>query len=285
VSAMKFVARRFIGYAVCRQKCTVLGLYNLKTPSDLPASIPSALVEKWDFHLLESIDLDNASQLAVDAFYRPRVTINSKGMSSFEVWFAETFVGPFNAFDKFDAFLTNKWGFESRSRSRLSKPSLKPSSESFILATTLKKDREEDANGNEHNVINDGNHVDSNPIVGIVEISLEKPDGNLAPAVQIFPRPPPTDNDQAYLCNLCVSKQHRRTGMGKALCQLSEQLVVKHWGRKQMYLHVEDSNDAARTLYTSMGYEETPGLNPFEAKLKGMENIRYYKKSLKLDDY
>jgi len=255
----------------------------LKTLSDLPDSIPSSFVEKWDFHLLESSDLENASQLAVDAFYRPRLTINSKGMSGFEVWFAETFVGPFNAFDKFDTFLTNKWGFESRSRSRLSKPSLKPSSESFILATTLKRNREGESNDNRNNVINYGNEVDNNPIVGIVEISLEKPDGNLAPAVQIFPRPPPTDKDQAYLCNLCVSKQHRRTGMGKALCQLSEQLVVKHWGRKQMYLHVEDSNVAARTLYNSMGYEETPGLNPFEAKLKGMENIRYYKKILEME--
>ena len=49
-----------------------------------------------------------------------------------------------------------------------------------------------------------------------------------------------------------------------------------------MYLHVEDSNEAALAMYLSMEYQLTPGLSKFQNKLMGMESIQYYKKSLKV---
>lgn len=288
-----------------------MSLYTLRLGSELPSSIPPSYLNKWTFHILEKEDLDAASLLALDSFYTPRLTINSKGMSGIELWVGESIINSFNSFDKFDTFITNKWGFESRSRSRLTNPSLRLSSESFILAATVNNDKKVDDESNLYrndveNYVRDdkknskpdrfsqregskyggnGGNEGKDALVGIVEIGMEKPDGNLAPAVQIFPRPPPSKEDQPYLCNLCVSRDYRRQGLGKALCQLGEQLVMKHWARNKLYLHVEESNIVASALYQSMGYTITKGLNPLEAKLKGMQNIKYYVKNLILDDW
>jgi len=178
---------------------------------------------------------------------------------------AEKVVEMFNLFEEYDSYSTYKMGFETRSRSRLSEPSLRPSRESFILGATAKN---------------------MTTLLGVVEILLERPTGKLAPAIQVFPRPGrPTAQDQPYLCNLCVKNYYRRRGLGKTLIALSEQLVLKHWQRDRMYLHVINSNADAQRLYEAMGYDKTRGMNRIEAKIKGMQNLSYYTKKLLADDW
>ena len=92
-------------------------------------------------------------------------------------------------------------------------------------------------------------------MVGIVEVSLEEPDGNLAPPLQSPFRGPVRVCEMPYLCNLSIDKKYRRRGLGRLLCEVCERIVMGYWEKTVMYLHVETKNKAAQHLYINMGYE------------------------------
>mmetsp|Transcript_3463 Transcript_3463/g.3612 ORF Transcript_3463/g.3612 Transcript_3463/m.3612 type:complete len:273 (-) Transcript_3463:187-1005(-) len=156
-----------------------------------------------------------------------------------------------------------QFGFRSRSGSRLSYPSMKLNSESCILGATIKGSLE---------------------IVGCVELCLDQPEGRLSPSMRsIFRSSTVSDYEQPYLCNLFVSKHHRRKGLARLMCQLSEELVQIHWNRNVMYLHVEKKNVTAHALYEGMGYRiVTPELSEIQKIRHGVDDVLYYSNPLKL---
>lgn len=57
-----------------------------------------------------------------------------------------------------------------------------------------------------------------------------------------------------YLCNLCISPNYTRLGIGRALCRIVEAIARDKWSYSQIYLHVDPANDAAIQLYDKEGY-------------------------------
>jgi ribosomal protein S18 acetylase RimI-like enzyme len=56
-----------------------------------------------------------------------------------------------------------------------------------------------------------------------------------------------------YLCNLVVSREHRRKGYARRL--VGECLAQgRRWGHGMLYLHVEEKEKAALALYTALGF-------------------------------
>ncbi len=82
----------------------------------------------------------------------------------------------------------------------------------------------------------------SDTIVGSVEVNLKNPS-----LLQ------PWNQKYLYLSNLAVQAEYRRQGVAQMLLQLSERIVLD-WGFSDLYLHVLESNHAARKLYWKAGY-------------------------------
>jgi ribosomal protein S18 acetylase RimI-like enzyme len=215
---------------------------------------------QYSFSLVEYSDLPSISELSMNCFHTPRLKLNTDGMIGLEKFIWNTALQTYDVFDKFDAKNAHYFGFKSRSNKRLYKPGLYLSIDSIILAL---KD------------------IQLNQVVGLVEVCIEAPDGKLAPAFAInSPWRTVKDNFEPYLCNLCVDSSKRRQGLGILLCNVAEKIVFKYWRKRRMYLHVEDSNIAAQSLYSRMGYTLGPQLPSWERQLNGLENILYYTKDL-----
>ena len=255
-------------YGRCRpSESGIIRLYKLEREFPSRELMPTSSKD-WDFHLLETSDLRAASELALECFYTPRITLSLNGMSNTEKWVWGGIINFYGAVDKSDTRNGNYLGMKSRSGNRLSRPSLSLTTDSFILVATPA-----------------GYQKGASPpeLAAIVEICVEKPGGKLAPPIaNPFRQKVARDDEQPYLCNLCVGKAYRRRGLGRLICELAEELVQIHWDRKIMYLHVEKSNTAAQALYLGMGYQlVTPGLSAWEKKMEGIENILYYSNNLK----
>ena len=69
----------------------------------------------------------------------------------------------------------------------------------------------------------------------MAELSLETPDGNLAPPIQSPFKKVSISSDQAYICNLCIDPQYRRKGLAKKLINLCECIVKYYWNKDCMY--------------------------------------------------
>jgi len=82
-----------------------------------------------------------------------------------------------------------------------------------------------------------------------------------------------------YLCNLCVSSSLRSLGIGRALCRIVEAIARDKWGYSHIYLHVDPTNDAARTLYETEGYVDV-GKRWNVLWAGGANEISYYVKRL-----
>ncbi len=82
-----------------------------------------------------------------------------------------------------------------------------------------------------------------------------------------------------YLCNLCVSPSLRSLGIGRALCRIVEAISHERWAYSQIYLHVDPSNDAARTLYRNEGYVDV-GRRWNVIWAGGADEISYYVKKI-----
>jgi ribosomal protein S18 acetylase RimI-like enzyme len=227
---------------------------------DSDGTILSFDQDKYHFALVEEKDLIEVSELSMISFYNPRLKLDTKGMVGIEKKIWNGVIGVFNSLDKMDARNSHFVGFRSRCRSRLLKPGLHISADSILLALLDSVTRK---------------------LVGVVEVSLENPDGKLAPAVAFqVPWRGPKEGQQPYLCNLCVDDSRRRQGLGVLLCKAVELIAMKYWKKDVMYLHVEESNLAAQKLYEKMGYVMGPQLPSWERKLHGLETILYYVKQL-----
>ena len=58
---------------------------------------------------------------------------------------------------------------------------------------------------------------------------------------------------QPYLSNLCVDESFRGKKIGRALVRCVENIAETAWGMSRMYLHVDEENIAALSLYCSEG--------------------------------
>ena len=61
-------------------------------------------------------------------------------------------------------------------------------------------------------------------------------------------------SDEAELRNLAVDSVYRRRGVAKTLLNEAHRSLVAR-GVKQVYLEVRESNEAAKALYSALGYE------------------------------
>ena len=61
--------------------------------------------------------------------------------------------------------------------------------------------------------------------------------------------------DEAEIPNVCVKLSARKQGIGKQMLTVLEE-EAKELGIKILYLEVRESNQPARNLYTSFGFEE-----------------------------
>jgi ribosomal protein S18 acetylase RimI-like enzyme len=78
-------------------------------------------------------------------------------------------------------------------------------------------------------------------ILGTVEVGLRSP-SIWAPLHQCL-----------YISNLAVNAAYRRRGIARQLLQACENLALE-WGHRELYLHVLENNQSARSLYSQAGY-------------------------------
>ncbi|MBD2078572.1 GNAT family N-acetyltransferase [Leptolyngbya sp. FACHB-17] len=64
----------------------------------------------------------------------------------------------------------------------------------------------------------------------------------------------PRTNQYIYLSNLAVREDARRQGVAQQLLLACEP-YVQEWGYRNIYLHVLETNEAAKRLYFKLGYQ------------------------------
>jgi len=79
-------------------------------------------------------------------------------------------------------------------------------------------------------------------IVGTVEIGLRTPNPWQ-----------PRNRQYVYLSNLAVREETRRQGVAQQLLLACEPYIPE-WGYRNIYLHVLETNEAAKRLYFKLGY-------------------------------
>lgn len=251
-------------------------LFKLHASSRTPFKIelPDQFVEtefklSWvDICVLDIDSLSAAADLSLNTFFKPRLKLNNEGMGNLEKDIAGSVIGAFTKFEKGDAWMSNWAGFRSRGGNRMKKPNIDMSSDALIIAAMDNR-----KNGN------------SRSLVGLVEISVEEPTGQLPPSLSpLFPKSITKLRDsghQTYLSNLSVRSDCRRLGLGKFLCEVGEWVAKAKWGKEEMYLHVEKDNINAQLLYKSMGYKYSDKALSDEDSLKfNMDKIDYYYRQL-----
>ena len=195
----------------CERKLHALGRDAIP-PSDL---VPFS--KEWDFHLVETSDMAQVCELILAS-----IASNSDeyGVGGGESIFNSPFI---------------KIGMRWRSRDRLSNPTVEISSNSLVVAATVKG---------------------TSKIAAIVEIKL-LPEGDHVPFLSNPFRSKETDPTyQPCLFNLCVRESHRNKGLGKLMCQIVQEIAFIKWKKDIMYLHVLQGNLAARKLYINLGYKQ-----------------------------
>ena len=63
-----------------------------------------------------------------------------------------------------------------------------------------------------------------------------------------------SDRAYPYISNLAVAGDYRRLGIGSQLLEKCEQIAFE-WGYREIRLHVLDSNEPAKQMYCSHGYQ------------------------------
>lgn len=239
------------------ETATAVGLMKLED-IDVNLGLGDVEREDWDLALFEREDLYSAANLALDCFYSPRIRLNFEGIGegSLEYKFWRKTLSLYESIDKFDAWCGNYVGFSSRCNSRLDFPSLDVSRESVLLGATRR---------------------DGGELVGLIEICLEEPTGSLSASVAnpFRKKLPIIAQEKPYICNLCVSTAHRRSGIANMLCRVSESIISEKWEYSEVYIHVESRNYGAYSLYRKLGYK--PVLQPPQNVPDG---ILFYRKTL-----
>ena len=241
-------------------RSTTLRVYELTDIDRFSLNIPKS--EMWNIGLMEEQDLEKVSNFLLESFFVPTFKFNSLKVSQFEAWILENIIKFRNYIEKFELYLGNFLGFKTRCGRRLSRPNLLPGEDSLVLIIVNKI---------------------TGSVIGVVELGLEKPNGKLSPAISSPLKLPVTSEHEPYLCNLCVSNSYRRNGIGKLLCEIGENIVLKKWNKRSIYLHVEKKNEAAVSLYKKLNYVciDSP-LPPWEVKSQQMSDILYFRKDLQL---
>ena len=65
-----------------------------------------------------------------------------------------------------------------------------------------------------------------------------------------------------YISNLAVARSCRRQGVGRELLVACEP-IVQHWQYDELFLHVKGDNQAAKGLYTRVGYQQQRDDSPW----------------------
>ena len=102
-----------------------------------------------------------------------------------------------------------------------------------------------------------GSSSKKHQLVGFCDIDARKP--NRPTSYKYNPRP--------YLSDLCVETDFRRLGVAQQLVERGEKLCLE-WKLQEIYVRVERTNEAARRLYTKLGYKEHT--HPLETSEKTM---------------
>lgn len=71
--------------------------------------------------------------------------------------------------------------------------------------------------------------------------------------------------DEVSILNLAVDPEFRRAGLGRALVELVVAEALER-GLSQVTLEVRENNDAARTLYSALGFVQTGRRKDYYAK-------------------
>ncbi|XVE75093.1 hypothetical protein DITRI_Ditri12bG0069200 [Diplodiscus trichospermus] len=86
-------------------------------------------------------------------------------------------------------------------------------------------------------------------LAGTVEVCFDKTGASASPPT---PRPP---KNSPYICNMTVTKQLRRRGIGWHLLKASEELISQLTSSKEVYLHCRMIDEAPFNMYTKSGYK------------------------------
>eukprot|EP01038_Epipyxis_sp_PR26KG_P009982 gene9982-13432_t len=212
----------------------------------------------YQLHLLESTDLYSAAELAFRSFIDQDSLIIS--LKSHQMGIVRKIGDIFSKIDDFDSFFSNYIGFWNRAGSRLKNPSIQPSIDSVIIGMTY--------------------FNDTSKLIGLVELCWQEPNGLLGDPFHLPFQFNIPKSAEPYLCNLCVSPDYRRLGIGKYLCLQCESLIKRQWNRDILYLHVEKSNKGAIEFYRNLGYREIDVLSKADRKKHNMNDIIYFCKNL-----
>ena len=79
-------------------------------------------------------------------------------------------------------------------------------------------------------------------IIGFVDVNISKPRKE-------------SDAPRPYLSDLAVHLEYRRQGVAKSLIRQCEQQSIA-WGRTHLYLRVDEKNDGALLMYSSLDYKK-----------------------------
>ncbi|XVE92482.1 hypothetical protein REPUB_Repub01dG0100900 [Reevesia pubescens] len=85
-------------------------------------------------------------------------------------------------------------------------------------------------------------------LAGTVEVCFDKRGANASP-----PTPTPPKNSP-YICNMTVTKELRRRGIGWHLLKASEELISQMTSSKEVYLHCRMIDEAPFNMYIRAGY-------------------------------
>ncbi|KAG4159258.1 hypothetical protein ERO13_D02G165000v2 [Gossypium hirsutum] len=85
-------------------------------------------------------------------------------------------------------------------------------------------------------------------LAGTVEVCFDKRGANASP-----PTPTPPRNSP-YICNMTVTKELRRRGIGWHLLKASEELISQMTSSKEIYLHCRMIDEAPFNMYIKAGY-------------------------------
>jgi GNAT superfamily N-acetyltransferase len=110
----------------------------------------------------------------------------------------------------------------------------------------------------------------ANKLIGFVDLSLQPNTGTLD---ALKPRPLHErqkiygdKNLAPYLCNLLVSPDYRKKGLGLKLISACEDLA-KSWGHSAINLHVETKSTPALSLYIKSNFMPVKSIQPLNGVL------------------
>ncbi len=238
-------------------------LFPIENIEELHPFLPEISSTMWRYYLLEPRDIVDAAELSTKCFFKPKVVLKKDDMSIIEKAIFGSVESVLHSFDRAECWISNYLGYKNRLGNRGSKPTLSISRDAIIIAATSTENPSQ--------------------IIGLIELSLEKPNGFLPmPFISPFQSNSQDLSEfQPYLSNLSIDPVARRKGLSRKLCQLVETISSKLYQKSEIYLHVLKDNTAARNLYDSLGYSVVDRLTEEEILRYRMEDIVFYYKSLK----